>query len=297
MKRIFMEYPPYNGHNELYDGSTHSILPQKLYEFSLGGVPFYLMSYYDETKETQAATLLTTINRVFVKVPLDNYDLLDDIISGIKLKPSYTNFLPDHIYLGSPVPATALLNLKFQGLKDGEMPNWNIDVNYAYNRNDPFTLRNRFYDSGFTYLDRSNDQCLIIFSKTVVPPEVRSLLVEKLRNCEKALKLKMSFELEVSYSFNEGRQVTLRERTDSRSTIIRALMMPGNYTYKFYITPCKDDTLDASNVECRGCTVYAPIGSLEDLTNRKKAFAKGFKGTLPTSFDRGPSEERKLKLK
>lgn len=81
-KKTKMQYPfDGSGHNRLFDGKEHEILPRELKPLKLNGIDFEVMRYYDITMGVDAITLLTKIGDALVKVPLDDYSILMDYLN------------------------------------------------------------------------------------------------------------------------------------------------------------------------------------------------------------------------
>ncbi len=114
---IVMDYPdmrdfPYLPNNRLWDGRTHSISPVGLQRFNLNGRTFYYMNYIDNDYNSECITLLEEIDYGnIVKIPLDNYDKLPELLSRVHLTEVSTNILPNHIRLGRLLEIDYLIGL------------------------------------------------------------------------------------------------------------------------------------------------------------------------------------------
>ena len=96
----------------MFDGEVHWIEPQALHPIRIGGRNWYIMEYYDYSANTQAITMLIDINGVLAKVPLDNYDILNDFITDNTLASLDINQikLPSNISLAETISAKELLS-------------------------------------------------------------------------------------------------------------------------------------------------------------------------------------------
>ena len=114
---IIMDYPNMNDYpdlpnNRLWDGRTHSITPVSLQMFELAGRTFYFMNYYDNDYNCECITLLgeDELGNI-VKIPLDYYDKLPELLSRVNLVDVSLNKLPNHIHLGQLMEIDYLIGL------------------------------------------------------------------------------------------------------------------------------------------------------------------------------------------
>lgn len=114
---IIMDYPNMNDYpnlpnNRLWDGRTHSITPVSLQMFELAGRTFYFMNYYDNDYNCECITLLgeDELGNI-VKIPLDYYDKLPELLSRVNLFDVSLNKLPNHIRLGQLMEIDYLIGL------------------------------------------------------------------------------------------------------------------------------------------------------------------------------------------
>jgi len=120
-RTIKMQYPnqadyPDLRAQELWDGQSHEITAtsNNFFEFNLGEEKYYLMRYMDNN--VQAATLLKlNENNEIVNVPLDDYEIANELLSNINgVRYADINILPEEIKLGS-IEKTSDLIAKAKG--------------------------------------------------------------------------------------------------------------------------------------------------------------------------------------
>ena len=96
MKNINIQYPiDSTGKNPSYDGQVHSIVPSYLRRFTIGGMTFYVLDYFDN--DTRMTTLLVRINGQFYKVPLTDYVALFAYLTKNPPEAIDAACLPDNI--------------------------------------------------------------------------------------------------------------------------------------------------------------------------------------------------------
>ena len=110
-KYITMEYPNDLSTNDLWDGRDHEIIPGKLELFVINGVEYYLMSYWDVTYGCECHTYLTVVDGQIVKIPVSNYALMAELVSGLERIEVDINILPQHIALGETLDVTILISV------------------------------------------------------------------------------------------------------------------------------------------------------------------------------------------
>lgn len=136
---IVMDYPnmrnfPNLPNNRLWDGRTHSISPLNLQRFVLNGRTFYFMNYIDNDYDNECITLLEQDRHGnIVKIPLDNYDKLPELLSRVNLTQVSLNILPNHIHLGNLLEIDYLESLTNKIVEKNdfydENNNWKYDDN------------------------------------------------------------------------------------------------------------------------------------------------------------------------
>lgn len=115
---IRIQYPnnddyPDLPNNELWEGKTHEIVPDTLYEFVLNNEQYYFMNYLDNN--TPCITFLKKDeNGNVVNIPLDDYTEVEELLAFIDkkvgIKDSNINVLPEEIKLGNMEKREDLIN-------------------------------------------------------------------------------------------------------------------------------------------------------------------------------------------
>ena len=116
MNEIIMDFPdiknyPKLSDNTIWDGKKHKIIPSGLSNFYIENQEFYIMIYKDLNLNIDSIALLGK-NKLedIVNIPLDNYNLLNDLMTKVKLKPVDKNILPNHIHCNELVEIKRLIN-------------------------------------------------------------------------------------------------------------------------------------------------------------------------------------------
>lgn len=104
---------PYDstGENPFYDGRYHSVIPEKIYPINLANREFYILDYFDSSRDSHGITLLARVSDSLVKVPLDDYSYLVDFMHQCPDLEAQEVELPDSISVApSFLPARDLFD-------------------------------------------------------------------------------------------------------------------------------------------------------------------------------------------
>ena len=150
MKKINMQYPFGNtSENQLLDGAVHQITPQFLYPLQRGERTFYIMEYFDHSCDCQAFTIITNIDGIYTKIPLDDYNCLFDFLRNNplpRLTPEALS-LPQTIILGQTLQAQALLYEPEKNNTSKKIPSLDFELYVPINVNGNTNVQNTIYHS------------------------------------------------------------------------------------------------------------------------------------------------------
>ena len=302
MKKIVMEYPSsYNNDKPLFDGQSHTIKPTNLFTFYIGNRQFFILSYSDLDYEMECVTLLTVINRNLVKVPLNNYDLLERLISILQLKPVSLDLLPSKIGLAQTMETESLIavaqamqqkdpNITINDIEN--IPEYTFDRYIPYNQlSNPTNVDKRIFgSSGVIYHERNQEY---VFDKQADCPAINRIIQRKLVENKDKIHEGKTFKFTVRVKIPEGTVAYIPTKDKKRVQMVQ--LIPGIHKYKILVAPCINKQKNQQAIDCLSCSVDAPKKEYRDLHDIDIAFRDGYKDKLDMIFDGTFFEKRKLR--
>lgn len=269
MKNINIQYPiDSTGKNPLYDGRVHSITPSYLRTFTLGGMQFYVLDYYDNNN--RMTTLLVRVGGQFYKVPLTDYNALYEYLMHNKPTDVSMSCLPEKIGITNTLSFRDHL-LPLSNRRDSE-------VVYDFNLYAPVNDRDArgFFRSNGCSSEVYSDEYTYHFEQGVHSARIDSGVKAGAR---------MGIpNFDFNVRFNPGDTgVVYGQGPDGKLVSYRVFMIPG--VHRYHVTYANTDVNRfnasiASNLDVKG----ASCSEYRDLHDVPSAFIDSYSGILDQQF-------------